>query len=91
MREKDTSPRMSSREAFPADGSSGFGLPTCPPSRHDRVMTVASWAFVPFTAAGQRGFFTPLPLIHLHYETTVKTTSFVSPLWEKGPGGFDTP
>jgi hypothetical protein len=46
------------------DGSSGFGLPTRPPSRHDRIMTVASWAFVPFTAAGQRGFLTPLPLIH---------------------------
>ena len=51
------------------DRSSGFGLmPTCPPSRHDCLTTVASWAFVPVTAAGQRGFFTPLPNIHLHYE-----------------------
>ena len=26
--------------------------------------TVAYWAFVPFTAAGQRGICTPLPHIH---------------------------
>ena len=29
-------------------------------------MTVAYRAFVPFTAAGQRGLFTPLPFIHLY-------------------------
>lgn len=32
------------------------------PSR--QVGTVAYWAFAPFTAAGQRGIFTPLPHIH---------------------------
>ncbi len=48
------------------DGSSGFGLPTHPPSRHGMFMAVAFRVFVPFTAAGQRGRFTPLPRIHLH-------------------------
>jgi len=48
------------------DWSSGFGLPTHPPSHHDLIMTVALWVFVPFTAAGQRGLLTPLPLIHVY-------------------------
>ena len=52
---------------FFMDGSSGFGPPTRPPSHHDRVMTVVLRAFVPFTAAGQRGHLTPLPHIHAFF------------------------
>ncbi len=33
-------------------------------------MTVASQVFVPFTAAGQRGHFTPLPHIHRLWQYT---------------------
>ncbi len=56
----DSRPRGSSM-----DRSSGFGRPTHPPSHHDCLMTVAFRVFVPITAAGQRGLFTPLPCIHL--------------------------
>jgi hypothetical protein len=63
------------------DGSSGFGPPTYPPSRHDVFLAVAYWAFVPVTAAGQRGRFTPLPRIHLYIVTTA---SEVCPLTEAG-------
>jgi hypothetical protein len=52
---------------FTVDWSSGFGLPTHPPSRHKLVTTVALRVFVPFTAAGQRGLSTPLPLIRPYF------------------------
>jgi hypothetical protein len=47
------------------DRSSGLGLPTHLPSHHGSFMTVVLQVFVPVTAAGQRGLFTPLPHIHL--------------------------
>jgi hypothetical protein len=52
---------------FMMDWSSGFGLPTHPPSRHELITTVAFRVFVPFTAAGQRGHLTPLPHIHQYF------------------------
>lgn len=47
------------------DRSSGLGRPTHLPSHHGSSMTVVLQVFVPVTAAGQRGLFTPLPHIHL--------------------------
>lgn len=47
------------------DLSSGLGRPTHLPSHHGLFMTVVLQVFVPVTAAGQRGLFTPLPHIHL--------------------------
>ena len=59
------------------DGSSGFGPPTHPPSRHDVFTAVAFRVFVPFTAAGQRGRFTPLPRIHLRLTYSCKKNMIV--------------
>jgi hypothetical protein len=48
------------------DRYSGSGRPTCPPSQVSPVAFSphGERAFVPFTAAGQRGLCTPLPHIH---------------------------
>jgi len=54
---------------LPAQGKKSYELrvkplllPTHPPSRHGVTHDSGFlWAFVPFTAAGQRGIFTPLP------------------------------
>jgi hypothetical protein len=55
----------SSRENSCSMRSSGFGLePTHPPSHHGVAHDSGfNRVFVPFTAAGQREIFTPLPLI----------------------------
>ncbi len=55
----------SSRGEIKMDLSSGLGRPTHLPSHHGLFMTVVLQVFVPVTAAGQRGLFTPLPHIHL--------------------------
>jgi hypothetical protein len=65
---RNTAAWSSALEEIQMDRSSGSGPPTHPPSHHERLTTVALRAFVPITAAGQRGILTPLPLAHLHNE-----------------------
>lgn len=60
---------LPSREVIPLDGSSGSGhhtyLPAFPPCCSTRQWQFR--VFVPVTAAGQRGIFTPLPVIEWPY------------------------
>ena len=69
---------------LPVDWFSGFGPPTRPPSPRDSLARVASRAFVPFTAAGQRENLTPLPLstmIFYDNNNYTKKLRFVKPLF----------
>ena len=61
--------------------SSGSGPPTCPPSQDISQWLFASrrQAFVPITAAGQRGICTPLPLLNSFEFNLVSAVGAISP------------